>query len=128
MNLDIVKENLVNCIADDYDMIKEAHLHGGTTMLELLTVKLLNDITLFCRACEYKPEEITEGEMQKQLIGLTTPSYGKRLLSDVIVTLGLANMRRPVNVPEIYRWVYDMHYTFIPPEQRPKDDFMNKPE
>ena len=123
-----VMDMLVNHIADDYELISIAYKRSDSQqLLDMVISKFVSDISLYCLECSYTPEGLTEMDLRSQVKGICTSAYGKTLLMDPIITKGLRNVFRPVDVESVYRMAWDKDYRFIPVEERPKPDFMNLP-
>lgn len=122
-----VRRVLINSIADTYDLLTEDPWMTVDDLWDTMFCKLIRDLALYIKMSNYCPDGVGQGQLDKCISGMSTPQVCKAILSDVIVTKGMANLFRPIDTSKLYRMAYDSKYEFIPEDKRPKDDFMNKP-
>lgn len=122
-----VSRLVINNMADAYDLITLDPWITVDKNWEAVFIRFMRDLATFCKLSGYIPEGLTAADLDEVELGRVTQNLGKLMLIDVIVTRGLNNLHRPMDVQKVYRLAYDRKYIFIPPEQRPKEDFMNKP-
>ena len=128
MDIQFVKDALVDNIYNEYKLLVSNRFYADDFACVTLYKMLIKSIATFCVVCGYVPDGMTEDEINNAADGTLTLSACQTILSDVVVTEGLRNTKRPINTEVIYQIVYDRSYRFIPLDQRPKPDFMNPPE
>lgn len=125
----MVADRFVSCMHNQYEtLVMLNKVSPECEMKDYVALVLLQNIAQFAILCEHVPEYLTQEDMHNIARGRGSHKEHTLLLRDPVVHTGLLNLRQPINCEAVYQILFDRDYRYIPPEQRPKDDFMNKPE